>query len=148
MGSRDFTVEATVRGKGVAAAKARAFGKSWALCTTDAGLAAMRFDDVTLGAEVGVSTNIVASVVDIDDGDWHHVAMAVDRTASNTATLFVDGESVATADVSGMKIDAGDFEIGCGWTGEMIAVRYSAGVLAPAAFLTAHPPTGTMMMFR
>lgn len=148
VGSRDFTVEATVRGKGVAAAKARAFGKSWALCTTDAGLAAMRFDDVTLGAEVGVSTNVVASAVDIDDGDWHHVAMAVDRTASNTATLFVDGESVATADVSGMKIDAGDFEIGNGWTGEIVAVRYSPGVLAPADFLKVSPPAGTFLILR
>ncbi len=148
VGSRDFTVEATLRGKGVAAAKVRAFGKSWALCTTDAGLAAMRFDDVTLGAEVGVSTNIVASVVDIDDGDWHHVAMAVDRTASNTATLFVDGESVATADVSGMKIDAGDFEIGNGWTGEIVAVRYSPGVLAPADFLKVSPPSGTFLILR
>ena len=76
------------------------------------------------------------------------IAMAVDRTASNTATLFVDGESVATADVSGMKIDAGDFEIGNGWTGEIVAVRYSPGVLAPADFLKVSPPSGTFLILR
>ncbi len=148
VGSRSFTVEATVRGKGMMAAKARAFGKSWAVGVSDDGFAQMRFDDVALGAEVAVTTNLAVSAAAVDDGEWHHLAMTVDRDASQTATLYVDGVSVATADVSGMKIDAGDFEIGCGWTGEMIAVRYSAGVLAPAAFLTAHPPTGTMMMFR
>ncbi len=148
VGSRSFTVEATVRGKGMMAAKARAFGKSWAVGVSDDGFAQMRFDDVALGAEVAVTTNLAVSAATVDDGEWHHLAMTVDRDATQTATLYVDGVSVATADVSGMKIDAGDFEIGCGWTGEMIAVRYSAGVLAPAAFLTAHPPTGTMMMFR
>ena len=148
VGSRSFTVEATVRGKGMMAAKARAFGKSWAVGVSDDGFAQMRFDDVALGAEVAVTTNLAVSAASVDDGEWHHLAMTVDRDASQTATLYVDGVSVATADVSGMKIDAGDFEIGCGWTGEMIAVRYSAGVLAPAAFLTAHPPTGTMMLFR
>ena len=32
------------------------------------------------------------------DGEWHHVAMAVDRGASHAATLYVDGVSVASAD--------------------------------------------------
>ena len=148
VGSRNFTVEATVRGKGTMAAKARAFGKSWAVGVSDDGFAQMRFDDVALGAAVIVTPNVTVSAATVDDGEWHHVAMAVDRDASQTATLYVDGVSVAAADVSGMKIDAGDFEIGCGWTGEMIAVRYSPGALAPADFLKVTPPTGTTVIIR
>ena len=148
VGSRSFTVEATVRGKGMMAAKARAFGKSWAVGVSDDGFAQMRFDDVALGAEVAVTTNLAVSAATVDDGEWHHLAMTVDRDATQTATLYVDGVSVATADVSGMKIDAGDFEIGCGWTGEIVAVRYSPGALAPADFLKVTPPTGTTVIIR
>ena len=47
-----------------------------------------------------------------------------------------------------INIDAGDFEIGNGWTGEIVAVRYSPGVLAPADFLKVSPPSGTFLILR
>ena len=48
------------------------------------------------------------------DGTWHHIAAVVDRTESQTMTLYFDGVPVESKDISSLKgsADAADFVVG------------------------------------
>ena len=137
VGTNVFTVEANVCGSGTLFAKKRYGGTSWSAGTDGDGCAAL-----------GVNDAVTASTVSLDDGKWHHVALTVDRISANTATLYVDGVAVVSADVSDMVVDAGDLVVGGDFTGNIVGVRFSPGCLDPAEFMTVSRANGFSIIVR
>ena len=137
-GTKDFTLEATVKGfAGEIARKQSRSGSSWAFGIKTDGRAYLSAD----GEEV-VSDTVVNAA------KWSHVALVVDRLSGQMATLFVDGVSVATASVADLKLDGGDVLVGAGAIGKLTALRFSSGVLAPEAFFVAHKIPGMCVILR
>ena len=64
------------------------------------------------------------------------------------ATLYVDGEIATVADVSGMKVDAGDLSVGEGFSGNILGVRFSPGMVSPDQFMVAHNARGFLLIVR
>lgn len=62
----------------------------WLLETSAASLLTFTFDDGTNAATITGATAI-------DDGEWHHVVVSVDRSSTTGVNLYVDGELDATA---------------------------------------------------
>ena len=137
VGTNVFTVEANVCGSGTLFAKKRYGGTSWSAGTDGDGCVAL-----------GVNDAVTASTVSLDDGKWHHVALTVDRISANTATLYVDGVAVVSADVSDMVVDAGDLVVGGDFTGNIVGVRFSPGCLDPAEFMTVSRANGFSIIVR
>ena len=137
VGTNVFTMEANVCGRGTVFAKKRYGGTSWSVGTDSDGCAVL-----------GVNDTLTASAVALDDGKWHHVALTVDRISANTATLYVDGVAVVSADVSDMVVDAGDLVVGGDFTGNIVGVRFSPGCLDPAEFMTVSRANGLVIYFK
>ena len=147
-GADDFTVEATVRGIGTVAAKRRLGGVSWSFGIGADGKPTMHFD---AGAYTGAGTEssvTATATVAVDTDGWHHLAMVCDRMAERTATLYVDGLPVATADISGMIIDGEDMVFGDGLVGNVVAARFSAQVLTADGFMVAGERPGSRLIIR
>jgi hypothetical protein len=112
-GAGDFTVEAwvktTVNGERGVVGKRGASGPYWQVTVTDdSGHVGHVRANVSDGA---VSRQVYGPAIRVDDGAWHHVAVAFDRDAGTT--VYVDGASLftpgaATGDVS----NAGAFGVG------------------------------------
>ena len=137
VGTNVFTMEANVCGRGTVFAKKRYGGTSWSVGTDSDGCAVL-----------GVNDTLTASAVALDDGKWHHVALTVDRISANTATLYVDGVAVVSADVSDMVVDSGDFVVGGDFIGNIVGVRFSPGCLDPAEFMTVSRANGFSIIVR
>jgi len=138
VGSKVFTVEANFCGNGTVFAK-QMFGgnSSWAVRTTDGGLASVEINGVT-----------TATAVDVDDGKWHHAALVVDRASAQTANLYIDGALVASVDASDMTLDAGDFVVGEDFAGNIVGVRFSPALLSPDRFMLAGAIPGLCIIFK
>ena len=138
VGSKVFTVEANFCGNGTVFAK-QMFGgnSSWAVRTTDGGLASVEINGVT-----------TATAVDVDDGKWHHAALVVDRASAQTANLYIDGALVASVDASDMTLDAGDFVVGEDFAGNIVGVRFSPALLSPDRFMLAGAIPGLCIIIK
>ena len=137
VGTNVFTVEANVCGVGTVFAKKRYRGTSWSVGTDGSGNAAL-----------GVNDAATSSSAALGDGKWHHVALIVDGALANTATLYVDGVAATSADVSEMAVDAGDLVVGGDFSGNMLGVRFSPGVVPTDRFMVADDAKGFMMVVR
>ena len=136
-GTNVFTVEANFCGTGeVLAKKSLLVHDAWVVGADDEGLVYLEVN--------GIRTT---TAVNVGDGCWHHVALAVDRASAKTAVLYLDGVAVQTIDASDMTVDAGDFVIGEDFRGSIVGVRFSAGV-PPKRFFIARPPYGTVFTVR
>lgn len=152
VGTSNFTVEATLRGTGGIFAKKRFMGESWSVSADGDGVPSIATDNFVPGAKRnftrGTERTAAASAL-LGDGAWHHVALTVDRTAAEpVAALYVDGVAAAEHSLAHMTLDAGDLVVGEGFSGEMLGFRFSPGVLAPSAFMPAHPPYGTLLLIK
>ena len=154
VGTKDFTVEATVKGAvGSVFRKARFGGTSWGVRLNAAGQAEAYFDTFAVGASGSGLATVTATPAEgtgiVDDDAWHHVALSVNRTgASKVAVLYVDGAEVATCDISALKFDGGDFIVGEGFAGKILGLRFSPAVLTPEKFLVAQKPLGFSLIVR
>ena len=154
VGTKDFTVEATVKGTaGNIFRKARFGGTSWGVRLNDAGQAEAYFDTFAVGASASGLATVTATPATgtgvIGDGAWHHVALTVKRTGdAPRATLYVDGVAVADCDASGIKLDGGDLLLGDGFAGNLLGFRFSPGVKSAERFLLAKEPMGSTITIR
>jgi hypothetical protein len=138
VGSKVFTVEANFCGSGTVFAKLMFGGKSsWAVTTTDDGLASVEINGVT-----------TTTAVSVDDGKWHHAALVVDRASAQTAKLYIDGSEVVSVDVSAMTLDSGDFVVGEDFVGNIVGVRFTPAALQPNRFMAAGTIPGLCLIFR
>lgn len=63
----------------------------------------------------GGASYTITSPGGLGDGRWHHVALSVDRI-KNITTLYVDGESVGTVNITDSNTGTGgEFRIGNNW---------------------------------
>lgn len=134
-GTKDFTLEATVKGfSGEIASKTSRAGSSWAFGIKPDGR-----------AYLAVNGEEVVSDAVVDAGKWSHVALVVDRQSDQTATLFVDRVRVATASAADMQLDGGDVRVGLGAVGKLAALRFSPSALVPKAFFVARANSGFVL---
>ena len=110
---------------------------SWAVTTTDDGLASVEINGVT-----------TTTAVSVDDGKWHHAALVVDRASAQTAKLYIDGSEVVSVDVSAMTLDSGDFVVGEDFVGNIVGVRFSPTALTSGRFMTAGAIPGLSIVIR
>lgn len=154
VGCTDFTVEASVCGAGEIVSKARMGGRTWGIRTNEKGQAEMFFDQFapgtvndglqTLCGTPAEGTGVVA------DESWHHVAMTVKRTPGGTATakLYVDRELVSTVSVPKWYLDGGDLTVGRGFSGNMLALRFSPTEVSASDFLVPVEKKGLAIIVR
>lgn len=65
----------------------------WLLETTAASLVKFTFDD-------GSNDATITGATAIDDGEWHHIVVSVDRSSTTGLNLYVDGEADTTTAVN------------------------------------------------
>lgn len=125
-------------------------GHSWSLAVNEKGRLRTRFDVQELPGNDGFNQSLESSG-NVDDGEWHHVALTYDDE-SCMVHLYVDyvevGEKVMPYPI---KLDSGDIVIGAGdraFDGWIDEVRISNRVLSTAEFLRARPPAGTIILVR
>lgn len=138
-GTKDFTMEATVKGVvGEIAAKRSRTGKSWSFGIKSDGRAYVSINGTETVSEAGV----------VNPDEWTHVALVADRTTDKTATLYVNGTAAATALTDGFRLDGGDLVVGRGMTGKLLGLRFKAGALSPDKFFTARVRPGLYIILK
>jgi hypothetical protein len=114
--------------------KRRSNGSTWSLALSPEGVVTGRFDTQTGDSRIGFNRT-VSSGVAVNDGEWHHVALAYDH-ATQTGSLFVDYELKKTVTTTGPLVyDDAVLTIGRGLNGWIDSVRLSDTVLHPEQFL-------------
>ena len=114
---------------------------AWMRTTTD-GLIAGKGGGYSLGVVGGKlrarlgALDVTSTSGGLADGNWHHVAVTVDRGAQRL-TLYADGDTVGESPVSGQAADsAAAFTVGQGLTGgvdELSASRFALTAAQVAA---------------
>jgi hypothetical protein len=89
---------------------------------------------VRLTLRAGNATATVNGTVKVNDGQWHHVLVEVDRAAGK-ASIYVDGKPAGEGRLDGIAKDASlannaDFAVGKGFVGAMDFLRVCRSTLA------------------
>ncbi|MBI5723033.1 MAG: hypothetical protein HZA50_03665 [Planctomycetes bacterium] len=100
--------------------------------------------ELAVGADGGVCLTIqaggakatAASAVKVNDGNWHHVIVEVDRAAGK-ASIYVDGKAAGEGKLDSVAKDAAlsnttDFVVGKGLTGAIDFLRVCRATIAEA----------------
>jgi hypothetical protein len=121
-------------------------GLSWSLALNSSGTLRARFDTQIPPGSSGYN-QYFESTANIEDGQWHHVALTYDASASRF-TLYKDYKPVlAGTTVNPLYMDGGDVKIGNGdkaFDGWIDEVRLTGRVLTPAEFLYTVPVVGSV----